>query len=114
MVGPQRQRPAVAGERLLQMSERLQRAATIAVSGYGIGVESQGGVDLGNRRGMLAALVMHHAEQMQAVEMVGLVLQNSPIADLGLDQPAAAMQRHRLVERCSEVEIRDRSAVLLR
>jgi hypothetical protein len=92
-----------ARERLVEAVERLQRAAAVAVSGGGVGIALQGGVDLANRLGMIAALVTNDAEQVQAVEMMRLYRNDFPVDRLGFGQQSGFMKGERLSERGREV-----------
>jgi hypothetical protein len=53
---------------------------------------------LTNRRGVIAALIINDADEMQAFEMIGRDLENASIRRLRFGQAIAMMERERLAE----------------
>jgi hypothetical protein len=98
IVGPERDRPLQARERILEAGESLERNATVVMRKGGIGVQLQGGVDMTHCLCMFTALVISDPQQVQAVEMIGLRLQNLPVYRFGLCEPARPMQRDCFLE----------------
>src|SRR5262249_56014251 len=95
IVGRERHRALEARERVVAPPERIRRDAAIVVRRRDSGVHRDGGVDLTDGRGMLAALRADDSEQMKAVEMPRLRRQNAPVELLRLVETAALMQGQR-------------------
>jgi hypothetical protein len=72
----------------------------------------QCGIDLANRRSVIAALMGDDADEMQALEMIGLDIEDLSIRRLGFGQATAVMQREGTPEDCGGVAAR--GAVLRR
>ena len=82
-----------ARQRVREPAQLLERKAAIAVRRRVSRIRLQCGIDLTNRRSVIAALMVDDADEMQALEMIGLDIEDLSIRCLRLNQATTVMQR---------------------
>ena len=99
MIGRNLQSLVDAGERLVVALERVQDEGKIGqrIGRARVELERGGNQAVGLAR--LAALVIEHAEQVQRVEVVPIVLEHAAVDLLRLVQPALPVQADRVLDR---------------
>src|SRR5262249_45364509 len=88
----------ITGKRFGRPMQLLQRDAAIVDRVRVIAIDPQRGVDLRQCGLVLAALRMDNTQEMQAAEMVRLLLQDPPVKFFGLAQPASLVKPDGLIE----------------
>src|SRR5262249_25743107 len=103
VAGLQRQGLVEALERLLIPLERMQHDAEVdpRVRGAGIDLERRGDEPVGFSG--LSALRLDRTEKIERVELIGQRLEHAGVDLLRLAQPSLLLQRHRLLQRLSDI-----------